>query len=113
MPYDNEPGTEHAALRAPAAQLPATRWTGSARTALPLIGRADWNDCLNLNCFSETPGDRSRPRPTSDGKVAESVFIAGLFVLAARELAAIAELRGLTDDAACYRDRGGQDGTTP
>ena len=24
---------------------------------LPLIGRADWNDCLNLNCFSETPGE--------------------------------------------------------
>ncbi|MBQ1809828.1 MAG: hypothetical protein II016_01700, partial [Erysipelotrichaceae bacterium] len=25
--------------------------------ALPLIGRADWNDCLNLNCFSEHPGE--------------------------------------------------------
>src|SRR5690554_3655404 len=24
---------------------------------LPLIGRADWNDCLNLNCFSENPGE--------------------------------------------------------
>ena len=24
---------------------------------LPLIGRADWNDCLNLNCFSKTPGE--------------------------------------------------------
>ena len=24
---------------------------------LPLIGRADWNDCLNLNCFSETPDE--------------------------------------------------------
>ena len=33
---------------------------------LPLIGRADWNDCLNLNCFSETPGrvvpDHRQPR---------------------------------------------------
>ena len=24
---------------------------------LPLIGRADWNDCLNLNCFSTEPGE--------------------------------------------------------
>lgn len=24
---------------------------------LPLIGRADWNDCLNLNCFSATPDE--------------------------------------------------------
>lgn len=27
---------------------------------LPLIGRADWNDCLNLNCFSTTPGSTLR-----------------------------------------------------
>ena len=24
---------------------------------LPLIGRADWNDCLNLNCFSTNPNE--------------------------------------------------------
>ena len=57
---------------------------------LPLIGRADWNDCLNLNCFSDTPGMSFQTTTNQDGKVAESVFIAGLFVYAGRELAAIA-----------------------
>jgi cellobiose phosphorylase len=61
---------------------------------LPLIGRADWNDCLNLNCFSETPGETFQTTQNRDGGVAESVFIGGLFVLAATELAAIARLRG-------------------
>ena len=62
---------------------------------LPLIGRADWNDCLNLNCFSDTPGQSFQTTTNKDGKVAESVFIAGLFVLAAKEMAAIADQRGL------------------
>jgi cellobiose phosphorylase len=58
--------------------------------SLPLIGRADWNDCLNLNCFSDTPGQSFQTTTNKDGKVAESVFIAGLFVMAANEMAAIA-----------------------
>lgn len=57
---------------------------------LPLIGRADWNDCLNLNCFSDTPGQSFQTTTNKDGKVAESVFIAGLFVLACQEMAGIA-----------------------
>jgi cellobiose phosphorylase len=60
---------------------------------LPLIGRADWNDCLNLNTFSEEPGESFQTTANKDGKVAESVFIGALFVLAAKELAAIADLR--------------------
>lgn len=46
---------------------------------LPLIGRADWNDCLNLNCFSDTPGEPFQTTTSKDGKVAESVMIAGMF----------------------------------
>ena len=65
---------------------------------LPLIGRADWNDCLNLNCFSNTPGKSFQTSTSKDGKVAESVFIAGLFVLASKELAAIANHHGKKDD---------------
>ncbi|MFH1523556.1 MAG: glycosyl hydrolase family 65 protein [Chloroflexota bacterium] len=61
---------------------------------LPLIGRADWNDCLNLNCFSDTPGQSFQTTTNKEGKVAESVFIAGLFIQAAREMAAIAARRG-------------------
>ena len=69
---------------------------------LPLIGRADWNDCLNLNCFSDTPGQSFQTTTNKEGKVAESVFIAGLFVLASKELAAIAIKRGLPDEAKYY-----------
>jgi cellobiose phosphorylase len=70
---------------------------------LPLIGRADWNDCLNLNCFSETPGESFQTTENQPGGVAESVFIAGLFTLAARELAAIAAGTGRDRDAEAYR----------
>ncbi|MCR4633888.1 MAG: hypothetical protein K5648_07175 [Erysipelotrichaceae bacterium] len=48
--------------------------------SLPLIGRADWNDCLNLNCFSKHPGESFQITGPSEGPVAESVFIAGMFV---------------------------------
>ena len=56
---------------------------------LPLIGRADWNDCLNLNTFSSEPGESFQTTTNKDGKVAESVFIAELFILAAREMVEI------------------------
>ncbi len=52
---------------------------------LPLIGRADWNDCLNLNCFSTDPNESFQTtRNKADGK-AESVMIAGLFVVYGKE----------------------------
>jgi cellobiose phosphorylase len=50
---------------------------------LPLIGRADWNDCLNLNCFSENPDESFQTTENRSGDTAESLFIAGLFALAA------------------------------
>lgn len=52
---------------------------------LPLIGRADWNDCLNLNCFSTEPGESFQTFGPSEGPVAESVFIAGMFVKYGRD----------------------------
>ena len=58
---------------------------------LPLSGRADWNDCLNLNCFSDTPGQSFQTVTNKDGVTAESVFIGGLFVLASKEMAGLAE----------------------
>ncbi|SET71262.1 cellobiose phosphorylase [Natronincola peptidivorans] len=54
---------------------------------LPLIGRADWNDCLNLNCFSENPDESFQTCDNKTGKTAESVFIAGMFVYMGKELA--------------------------
>jgi cellobiose phosphorylase len=70
---------------------------------LPLIGRADWNDCLNLNCFSEHPGESFQTFGPSEGPVAESVFIAGMFVKYGEEYAQLAELLG--DEAEAKRAR--------
>ena len=70
---------------------------------LPLIGRADWNDCLNLNCFSEHPGESFQTFGPSEGPVAESVFIAGMFVKYGEEYAQLCELLG--DQAEADRAR--------
>ena len=71
---------------------------------LPLIGRADWNDCLNLNCFSKHPGESFQITGPSEGPVAESVFIAGMFVKYGLEYAKIAELKGLLEEAKRARE---------
>ena len=67
---------------------------------LPLIGRADWNDCLNLNCFSAHPGESFQITGPSEGPVAESVFIAGMFVKYGRAYADILRHLALTAEAA-------------
>ncbi|MBQ8075307.1 MAG: glycosyl transferase [Oscillospiraceae bacterium] len=67
---------------------------------LPLIGRADWNDCLNLNCFSAHPGESFQITGPSEGPVAESVFIAGMFVKYGRAYVDLCRHLGLTDEAA-------------
>ncbi len=56
---------------------------------LPLIGHADWNDCLNLNCFSKEPNESFQTAGDTAGSNAESVMIAGLFLYAANDLAAL------------------------
>jgi len=68
---------------------------------LPLIGRADWNDCLNLNCFSTTPGESFQTTENQSGGVAESVFIAGMFCAIGPDYAAMA--RHLGDDGEAER----------
>jgi len=70
---------------------------------LPLIGRADWNDCLNLNCFSEHPGESFQCFGPSEGPVAESVFIGGMFVKYGEEYARLNELKGKPEEAAYAR----------
>ncbi len=66
---------------------------------LPLIGRADWNDCLNLNCFSETPDEPYQTTANREGRTAESVFIAGMFVFIGPEYAKLAAQKGQFDEA--------------
>ena len=70
---------------------------------LPLIGRADWNDCLNLNCFSDTPGESFQTVTNNDTGIAESVFVAGMYVYVADDYAKISELVGETEEAAFVR----------
>jgi cellobiose phosphorylase len=67
---------------------------------LPLIGHADWNDCLNLNCYSTTPGESFQCAGDIQGSVAESVMIAGLFCSACERMAEIYRVTGRERDAA-------------
>ena len=70
---------------------------------LPLIGHADWNDCLNLNCFSTTPGESFQlAGHIENDKVAESVMIAGLFCKACDEMALLLQHLHLPDQADGY-----------
>ncbi len=102
LPYDNQPDTERPLYEHLQRSIAYTLERLGPH-GLPLIGHADWNDCLNLNCFSETPGESFQTTETRSGGVAESVFIAGLFVMAAGELAAIAEMRGDGSEASRCR----------
>ena len=103
--YDNQPGSEQPLYEHLQRSFRYTLERLGPH-GLPLIGRADWNDCLNLNCFSDTPGQSFQTTTNKEGKVAESVFIGGLFVLAAKELAAIARRHGHADEAPGYLAEG-------
>jgi len=66
---------------------------------LPLIGRADWNDCLNLNCFSKDPNESFQTTENKEGGVAESVMIAGMFVLYGEEFVRLCKKIGKEQEA--------------
>ena len=67
---------------------------------LPLIGRADWNDCLNLNCFSNDPNESFQTTGNKKDGQAESLMIAGLFVVYGKEYIDLCIQIGKTDEAA-------------
>jgi len=66
---------------------------------LPLIGRADWNDCLNLNCFSSTPGDSFQTTANFESGIAESVLIAAIFAFTGPEYVEICKRTNRADEA--------------
>lgn len=67
---------------------------------LPLIGRADWNDCLNLNCFSNDPNESFQTTENkTEGSKAESLMIAGLFVVYGRDYVELCQKLGKNDEA--------------
>ncbi len=98
-PFDNIPGSEVPLLEHLRRSVHYTL-THLGPHGLPLIGRADWNDCLNLNCFSTEPGESFQTSGPSEGPVAESVFIAGMYVKYAADYARICAHLGLLEEAA-------------
>ncbi len=99
VPFDNTPGTEVPLFEHLNRSFTYIR-THLGPHNLPLIGRADWNDCLNLNCFSKEPGESFQTTGPSEGPVAESVFIAGMFVRYGNEFASICRATGREEMAA-------------
>ncbi|MBQ6234843.1 MAG: glycosyl transferase [Clostridia bacterium] len=101
-PFNNEEGTEVPLLEHLRRSIGYTV-AHRGPHGLPLIGRADWNDCLNLNCFSLTPGESFQTCSNFESGKAESVFIAGMFVKYGNEYAELCERIGLKEEAASVR----------
>lgn len=85
VPFDNQPGSEVTLFEHLKVSMNhVLNNLGPHR--LPLIGRADWNDCLNLNCFSWDPNESFQTTENkSEGSKAESLMIAGLFVVTGKD----------------------------
>jgi cellobiose phosphorylase len=103
VPFDNEEGTEKPLFEHLKASFHYTL-NNLGPHMLPLIGRADWNDCLNLNCFSQEPGESFQTCANIESE-AESVFIAGMFVLYGSQYAELCDKRGVLDEAKMARER--------
>ena len=85
VPFDNKKGTEKSLFEHLTISLNHVV-NNLGPHHLPLIGRADWNDCLNLNCFSDDPNESFQTTENkSEGSKAESLMIAGLFVVTATD----------------------------
>jgi len=97
VPFENKEGTEKPLFEHLRASFNYTL-NNLGPHKLPLIGRADWNDCLNLNCFSEEPGESFQTCANIESE-AESVFIAGMFVFYGKQYAELCQKRGFFDEA--------------
>jgi len=93
VPFDNVVGSEAPLLAHLKASIDFT-FAHRGPHGLPLIGRADWNDCLNLNCFSTTPGENFQTTVNKETSIAESIFIAGMAVKYGEEYVRIAKILG-------------------
>ena len=97
-PFNNKKGTEVRLMDHLKASIHYTI-NHKGPHGLPLIGHADWNDCLNLNCFSTTPGESFQTASNKETGKAESVFIAGMFVYYGKEYVEICNRYGSKDEA--------------
>jgi len=99
VPFDNEPGTEKSLFHHLTVSFDHVI-NHLGPHGLPLIGRADWNDCLNLNCFSNDPNESFQTTENkTEGSKAESLMIAGQFVLYGREYAELCLRLGKKEEA--------------
>ncbi len=98
VPFDNVPGSEKTLLHH--LDVSFNHVTDNLGPhGLPLIGRADWNDCLNLNCFSNDPNESFQTTENkTEGSKAESLMIAGLFVVEGNEYAELLRRIGASSE---------------
>ena len=98
VPYDNDPALAQSMMHH--LKMSYKRVAENLGPhGLPLIMRADWNDCLNLNCFSTASGESFQTTTSKDGKVAESVFVACMFTFIVPEYVELCRREGLEADA--------------
>ena len=93
VPFDNVPGSEVTLLDHLKISFRRVA-SNKGPHGLPLIGRADWNDCLNLNCFSLDPDESFQTTENVAGGQAESLMIAGLFVAEGKDFAELLDRLG-------------------
>ena len=100
VPWDNEPGTEVSLFEHLRISFNHVV-ENLGPHQLPLIGRADWNDCLNLNCFSWDPNESFQTTENNSvGSKAESLMIAGLFVVCGKDYVELCQQLGKAEEAA-------------
>ena len=99
VPFDNQPGSEVSLFEHLKVSFDHVV-NNLGPHKLPLIGRADWNDCLNLNCFSWDPNESFQTTENkSEGSKAESLMIAGLFVVTGKDYVELCRRIGKNDEA--------------
>jgi cellobiose phosphorylase len=99
VPFDNEPGSEVSLMEHLRISFDHVV-NNLGPHMLPLIGRADWNDCLNLNCFSWDPNESFQTTENkTEGSKAESLMIAGLFVVCGRDYVELCRYLGHSEEA--------------
>ena len=99
VPFDNEPGSEVSLMEHLRVSFNHVV-ENLGPHMLPLIGRADWNDCLNLNCFSWDPNESFQTTENkTEGSKAESLMIAGLCVVCGRDYVELCAKVGLAQEA--------------
>ncbi|WP_308600694.1 GH36-type glycosyl hydrolase domain-containing protein [uncultured Dysgonomonas sp.] len=99
VPFDNQVGTEKSLFHHLTVSFNHVI-ENLGPHLLPLIGRADWNDCLNLNCFSWDPNESFQTTENkTEGSKAESLMIAGLFIVCGQDYVTLCRQIGNNQEA--------------